>query len=292
MRYIQHIVICIVCMSIFSCSSTKKVKVKDVPFKTTESGIKYKILKDAKGKQFAQEGDFVEIFIKTYFGDSLIFNSREQTGNKPVVFPASAPRFHGDLSETFSLLTPGDSGVFLVPVDTLKANKQNLQPWMKEGEYITYAIELVSIKTQQELDAERTEKAKQSNDPSNEDMALFAYLKKNNVTPKKQPSGLYYMITKATDGDKPISGQRVKVNYTGKLMDGTVFDSNEGRDSFEFILGRGQVIRGWDEGIALLKKGEKATLYIPSYLAYGENSPSPKIPPNSTLIFDVELVDF
>lgn len=263
-----------------------------MPFQTTESGIKYKIPKNAKGDQYAKEGDFVEIFIKTYFGDSLIFNSREQTGNKPVVFPASTPRFHGDLSETFSLLTPGDSGIFLVPVDTLKANKQNLQPWMKEGEYITYSIELVSIKTQKELDAERTEKAKQANNPDNEDLALAAYIQKNKVSPKKQSSGLYYLITKATDGDKPISGQKVKVNYTGKLLDGTIFDSNEGRDPFEFILGRGQVIRGWDEGIALLKKGEKATLYIPSYLAYGENSPSPKIPANSTLIFDVELVDF
>ncbi|MCB0696480.1 MAG: FKBP-type peptidyl-prolyl cis-trans isomerase [Chitinophagaceae bacterium] len=292
MRYFQYIVTCFICFSLFSCSSTKKVAVKDVPFQTTQSGIKYKIPKDAKGKNYPQEGNYVEIFIKTYSGDSLIFNSREQTGGKPVNFPVSLPRFHGDLSEVFPLMTPGDSGIFMVSVDTLKANKQNLQPWMKEGEYITYSIELVSVKTQEQLDKERAEKAKESGDPEKEDKTLNAYFKKHKVTPKKRPSGMYYLVTKATDGEKPISGQKVKVKYTGKLMDGTVFDSNEDKDPFEFILGRGQVIRGWDEGIALLKKGEKATLYIPSYLAYGENSPSPKIPANSALIFDVELVDF
>ncbi len=282
----------IICTSLFSCSSTKKVKVKDVPFQTTASGIKYKIPKDAKGKVHPEVGDYVEIFIKTYFGDSLIFNSREQTGNQPVKFPASEPRFNGDLSEAFTLLTPGDSGIFMVSVDTLKANGQNLQPWMKEGEYIKYSIELVGIKTQKEIDEEQAAKAKESGDPEKEDKALNAYFKKNKVSPEKRQSGMYYLMTKKTDGEKPISGQKVKVNYTGKLMDGTVFDSNTGKGPFEFILGRGQVIRGWDEGIALLKKGEKATLYIPSYLAYGESSPSPKIPANSTLIFDVELVDF
>ena len=100
------------------------------------------------------------------------------------------------------------------------------------------------------------------------------------------------MITQTTDGEKPIPGQTVMVHYTGKLMDGTIFDSSEGKDPLSFALGRGQVILGWDEGIGQLKKGEKATLFIPSYLAYGDRSPSPKIPPHSILIFEVELVDF
>jgi FKBP-type peptidyl-prolyl cis-trans isomerase len=83
----------------------------------------------------------------------------------------------------------------------------------------------------------------------------------------------------------------VKVNYTGKLLDGTQFDSSEGRDPIEFALGTGRVIKGWDEGIAMMRKGEKAVLIIPSTLGYGERG-SQRIPPFSTLVFDVELVDF
>ncbi len=292
MRYIHYILVAVACTGIYSCTSTKKTVVKDVPFTTTKSGISYKILKDAKGNQYAREGDYVELHIKTIFEDSVIFSSKEQTGGKPVAFPAAAPRFNGDLSEAFTLMTPGDSAIFRVPVDTLKANKQTMQPWMQEGKSITYSIELVSIKTAEELRKEKEAKAKAASNPDEDEEKLQKYFRKNNLSPLRKESGLYYLITHATKGEKPIPGQKVQVHYTGRLMDGTIFDSSEGKEPLSFALGRGQVILGWDEGISLLKKGEKATLYIPSYLAYGERSPSPKIPPHSILIFEVELVDF
>ncbi|HEY9177234.1 MAG TPA: FKBP-type peptidyl-prolyl cis-trans isomerase [Flavipsychrobacter sp.] len=297
MRYFQYILTGIICTGLFSCSSTRKVKVKDAPFTTTQSGISYKILKDAKGEQYAKEGDYVSVHIKTIFEDSLIFSSKKDRGGEPVTFPVALPRFNGDLSEALTLLTPGDSAIFLVPVDTLRANKQTMQPWMKDGKSIIYAIEMVSIKTAEEVAKEREAKAKEGSNTQEDDEKLIKYFKKNKLNPQRTSSGLYYMITETTDNEQPLSGQTVTVNYTGKLMDGTVFDSNQLPEfnhvqPFSFKLGRGQVIRGWDEGIALLKKGEKATLFIPSYLAYGDRSPSPKIPPHSILIFEVELVDF
>lgn len=274
------------------CASTKKAKVKNTPFKKTPSGISYKILKDAREGGVAKEGDYVELHIQTWFEDSLIFSSKEETGGKSVAFPVGQPRFNGDLSEAFFLLTPGDSAIFLVPVDTLKANNQTMQPWMKEGKNILYSIELVSIKSVEELQKMREEKAQAAGDPNNDDETLSKYFKEHKLSPEKRASGLYYIITEETDDEKPIPGQTVKVHYTGRLMDGTIFDSSTGKDPLSFSLGRGHVIQGWDEGIALLKRGEKATLYIPSRLAYGDRSPSAKIPPNSILIFDVELVDF
>jgi FKBP-type peptidyl-prolyl cis-trans isomerase len=105
-------------------------------------------------------------------------------------------------------------------------------------------------------------------------------------------SGLKYAILKKSDGEKPKSGQTVAVHYSGWLPDGKNFDSSYKRNKpFEFVLGARQVIPGWDEGIALLHKGEKAQLVIPPELGYGQRGIPGVIPENATLIFDVELVD-
>ena len=105
-------------------------------------------------------------------------------------------------------------------------------------------------------------------------------------------SGLRMIVHKEGHGEKPASGQRVEVHYTGLLGTGAKFDSSHDRGQpFSFPLGQGRVIKGWDEAIALMSKGEKRTLIIPPELAYGEKG-RPKIPPNSTLIFEVELIDF
>ncbi len=106
-------------------------------------------------------------------------------------------------------------------------------------------------------------------------------------------SGLYYKILDKGSGENPTRGSQVSVHYEGKLMNGQVFDSSFKRnDPIAFSLGVGQVIAGWDEGIALLNKGAKARLVIPSELGYGASGAGGVIPPNATLIFDVQLVDF
>ncbi len=104
-------------------------------------------------------------------------------------------------------------------------------------------------------------------------------------------SGLQYEYTKLGEGRKPQAGDKVHVHYIGKLTDGTKFDSSRDRGQpFAFTLGRGQVIAGWDEGIALLGEGDQATLTVPPALGYGSQDLG-IIPPNSTLIFEVELIE-
>lgn len=105
------------------------------------------------------------------------------------------------------------------------------------------------------------------------------------------PSGLTYIITRRSQERQPLPGETVVVNYTGLLGSGVKFDSSLDRgEPFNFPLGMGRVIKGWDEGIAKLRVGEQATLIIPPQLGYGERGAGGVIPPNATLIFLVELI--
>ncbi len=109
---------------------------------------------------------------------------------------------------------------------------------------------------------------------------------------KKTESGLRYQIIQEGNGAKAEKGKNVSVHYKGQLTDGTVFDSSYKRNEpIDFPLGVGQVISGWDEGIQLLKVGDKARFVIPSHLGYGSRGAGGVIPPDATLIFDVELMN-
>ena len=132
-------------------------------------------------------------------------------------------------------------------------------------------------KIQKRIDAQKAKQAKE--------------LHKVSAGFKKMDSGLRYQIIQEGTGQQPVAGQTVSVHYKGQLLDGTVFDSSYKRQKpLDFVLGQGQVIPGWDEGVSLLKVGDKARFVIPSDLAYGSRGAGGVIPPNAALIFDVELV--
>ncbi len=118
------------------------------------------------------------------------------------------------------------------------------------------------------------------------------YVQKTYPTAKNTSSGLHYIIEEQGTGAKAEKHREVSVHYTGALTNGSVFDSSHKRNQpISFPLGLGRVIKGWDEGIALLNVGGKAKLIIPYFLAYGAQGRPPVIPPKATLIFDVELTD-
>ena len=107
----------------------------------------------------------------------------------------------------------------------------------------------------------------------------------------KTDSGLRYKIIQKGDGEKAVQGKNISVHYKGQLTDGRVFDSSYDRKQpIDFTVGIGQVIKGWDEGLQLMQVGDKARLVIPSHLAYGSQGAGGVIPPDATLIFDVELM--
>lgn len=272
------------------------VKSKEIApgFSMTENGLQYRILKDAPGDNYPKAGDYVEMHIRTSIGDSSLFSSRAMNQNQPVPFTLTEPAFKGDVVEGFMMLTPGDSAVFRVPVDSLRKAGAQLMPWMESGDFINYEVSLVSVKTEEQVRKETEEQA--ARQVSVDDSLLQDYFKRNNIKPLKTPSGIFYTVKSKGTGDDGKSGQQITVNYTGRTLDGNVFDSNidpkfNHVEPFTFMLGQGQVIKGWDEGLTFFKKGSKGTLYIPSRMAYGAQSPSPAIPPHSILIFDVDVLE-
>lgn len=119
-----------------------------------------------------------------------------------------------------------------------------------------------------------------------------ALIKEKYAKAIKTSSGLMYIVLKEGKGPIPARGALVEAHYTGRLVDGTKFDSSVDRGHpFHFVVGKGNVIKGWDEAFLSMKKGEKRILIIPPDLAYGERGAG-SIPPNATLIFEVELLDF
>ncbi|MGB3616919.1 MAG: FKBP-type peptidyl-prolyl cis-trans isomerase, partial [Catalinimonas sp.] len=125
-----------------------------------------------------------------------------------------------------------------------------------------------------------------------DDSLIATYAAANNLNVQQTESGLNYAIERRGTGDRPEAGERVKVNYTLTNLQGDKIDSSYDRgEPFSFTLGRGEVIPGWDEGIALLKEGAKAKFLVPSRLAYNERALGPTAPPFSVLMFDVELIE-
>jgi FKBP-type peptidyl-prolyl cis-trans isomerase FkpA len=265
-------------------------------FKTTPKGLQYMIVKDVPGAN-AKVGDYIEMHIVSKAGDSSLYDSRKMNNNQPVPFQIQQPQFNGDLAEGFTLLSAGDSAVFKIPVDSMLKAGAQLLPWMKkdQGMMIEYYIAMTSVKSADQMRKEAEENA--AKQVGIDEKLLTDYFKANNIKATKTASGLYYTISQKGTGENASAGDTVTVNYTGKLINGNAFDSNtdpkfQHVQPFSFVLGRHQVISGWDEGIALLNKGAKGKLFIPSTMAYGSQAKGNDIPSNSILIFDVELVDF
>lgn len=163
---------------------------------------------------------------------------------------------------------------------------------------VVYDVEVLDLQTKSEhekatKDEEATAKRTAAVAMAKEPSLIAQYVRDNNITAKPNGSGLYYIEKVKGKGPKATAGKKVKVHYTGKLMNGKVFDSSLDRKPstpYAFTLGKGEVIPGWDEGISMMSAGGKATLIIPSKLAYGENGMGKEIPAYSPLVFDVELV--
>lgn len=260
-------------------------------YKKTETGLMYTFHVDRKEGPNAKSGDILKLHfaIKTE-KDSLLRSTFKE--GSPLEMPLRPGPFKGSLEEGLMMMSVGDSATFLISSDSVftKMFFSPLPPFIRKGSYMGFTIKMLKIMSEDDYKKEKEKQAAEL--VAKEDKTIQEYMTKNNLKGTKTSSGLYYVQVQPGAGAKAESGKKVGVHYTGKLLNGTKFDSSvdAGRPPIEFGLGSGQVIQGWDEGIALMSVGEKGILLIPSRLGYGPNGSPPQIPGNSILVFDVELV--
>lgn len=270
--------------------SREEPKSNDVAdYKTTPNGLLYKFEREAPNRITLEPGDLAHLHVEYWMGDSLIFNTKTINGNQPVAEVVKNYSYPADVNEGIMMLSPGDIAIFKTTLANLSTHTKTPIPPFITGEYATWRIEMTGYKTKEELNKD------QANLAEKEDQEIKNYLTKNKLQGTRLESGVYVVTHEEGTGDLPTKGQTISVNYTGKLLNGTVFDSNIDPKfnhvyPIEFPVGQGRMIKGWDEAFITMRPGQKATLIIPSSLAYGKRSPSPDIPANSILVFDVEFL--
>jgi peptidylprolyl isomerase len=228
----------------------------------------------------ATAGKVVSILYTAKLLDGTVFDATSQRDNTPLSFTYGTDRVLAGIEEGLSLMHLGDKAILLIPSGL--AYGTNSSTNVPANSIIRFEIELTDINPSYAVP---------------DDNLLTRYLTKNNITTaQKQASGLYFIPTTVNTTGTPVTaGKRVYVLYTGKFLNGKVFDSSAQHNNtpYDFTVGatpRG-AIAGFDEGVTLMRKGEKATLLIPSALAYGARGSDNVIPPNTALIFDIEVVD-
>ena len=268
----KNILFCLLSLFIISCGNKNEENLETVEEEAvmklkvgeevvTESGLKYEVLTLGAGEK-PGESDKVEVHYHGTLLDGTVFDSSVDRG-ETIKFGLN--QVIKGWTEGLQLMPTGSKFKFTIPPELAYGERKagSIPP----NSTLIFEVELFSI-----------EKAFVDTD--------FNLPGKEEVT----ESGLRMIIHKEGSGDLAKSGQTVFVHYTGLLETGKKFDSSHDRGQpFSFKLGQGRVIKGWEEALALMKPGEKRTLIIPPELGYGERAAGP-IPPNSILIFEVELV--
>lgn len=269
----------------------------------TVSGHAYEYIEDVAGTN-AVEGDYVYFQFTVKVKDSVVFNSVTQNppfirfklpkNEKPADKTNSQP-----VLELLYFMSKGDSAVVYLETD----EEVRKQIGIADAQKLAYHVRLIDIKDEaayQEDMKEEQKKLDEKFEANKQRLPEIESLIKTTLEEFKSEknkdqvisteSGIKYIVHSTGSGPKAESGKSVNVNYYGCLMDGTHFDDSWSRpQDFSFVIGSGQVIPGWDEGVALLNEGSKATFIIPYALAYGEAGRPPVIPEKADLVFYIEV---
>jgi len=282
-------------------------------FHRGEKGLEYKIISDGKG-EMVKYGDFIQMNYATYYNngktDTLLQSSENSTGPVIQIFDSTSTPL--PFIEALLKARNGDSLVFRVLTDSAFKDQLNqMPPFMKRGHYLITSVRIVNIfkdatkadsATRAEMKLAHVRDSVRAIAQKEKDIQTIQdYLNKKHIKTEKTPLGTFVEIIKPGEGPLIDTSVVAVVNYTGRTLDGTMFDSNTDSSkghvapfkvnmTKDVLLGGG-VIEGWYDGLKLLNKGAVARFYIPSPLAYGHMGNPPTIKPNSILIFDIEVKD-
>lgn len=238
-------------------------------------------------QQPPRKNDKVTLYFSiTTIHGKVLYNSWEK--NKPYVIKFGNTFDTEGINLALNIMKEGSRADVIVP-SHLAFGAEGRGEFVPPFTPLIYDVLISDIETPEEMEAK--EKAKIAENLKIEKASIEKYLSDKKLTAKPLASGLYYIEVRPGTGTAAAPGKKVSVHYTGKLLSGKQFDSSIDRGkAFDFELGKGNVIKGWDEGLCLMKSGGKAILIIPSHLGYGDKGAQPDIPPYSPLVFEIELL--
>lgn len=241
-----------------------------------------------EGRQVV-EGDLVYGEVSMKFNDQDLSNN---LGHPSLLFQVTKPQYEGDLNDCLMQLHAGDHAVITVEADSMAKyyGPRMLPPTYvaDQGMKMTFDITITQLKSMddmmREMDSLRI----------SEPARLDAYIEENGITAKPTEEGLFVIVNKKGNGPKVANGKSVKMHYTGRLLDGTIFDSSieNGREPLSYVVGQMGLIPGWQKAVDGMPEGTELTAIFPSALGYGaDGTPDGSIAPFSPLRFDITIVE-
>ncbi len=258
-------------------------------FKTTDSGIYYKFHVRSGDTNKPQQSDLMTVAMRYGTEDSNLFDSK--LNPRPMILPLSPSQYTGDIYEAMSMMSKGDSATFILAADSfflVTAGARYLPDFIDSASMLFFDIKMLDVQTREEY--QQAEQLKNEQSAREESDRLQEYLTANNVQVAPTTSGLYYVETTAGNGKKPKEGDWVKVNFALTLLDQVpIYSSFEGEPS-SFEYGKQFENQGVTEALSMMSEGGRASLIVPSSLAFGSAGRGEIIPPFSTLLYDLQMV--
>jgi FKBP-type peptidyl-prolyl cis-trans isomerase FkpA len=299
---INYLLVSLFAITLAACSSEKE----------TPNGFKFNLIKEGAGDSLAKPGQLLLVdFVLKDSKDSVWNDSFKNGQPAPVMIQDSTMMANEKgLMQMFRMLKPGDSVTTTLTIKEFfdQMTGGPVPPNFDSTLTLTYSFKIREISTVQKYQEEQQKiaEAKSAEQLTKDIAAIDKFLAEKGIEAVKTASGLRYVITKPGKGENGKSGQTATVEYVGYTLDGVYFDTSvkkiaeekgvynaqrEPYTAYPVTIDQSAVIQGWHEALKLMNKGAKATVYIPSGLAYGPRRRSPEIGENQILVFDLEVTD-